>query len=905
MSYRFDTTRSWAVYFLLCGFGRFGSSSAIVQPPRVKCLLETYMHAVRLFLLAGIRGISIFSRSATILAVLLAWLVSATPLSAVPVRIASFNIQNGVPDPATNPVRYEAIKSILSRLDADIIGLQEMTRVTRTNFDRLATELGYSHTVFSNLSPLDIYNSTAVMSRFPILNSEEVLSPPGASEMTRMNLAVTVDVPGTDNDPTVLVVHYKCCAVTDNSINQFRRAVEIRRTLEFLTARNLTSEKNIFVIGDFNLVDQNRQIPQLPTGLPSAYVPGADLVFPMQYWNEPDAYFLSAGFSKLPMRQLNGATATYRYSSTTLDYIVASAAVRTRQNALIEPYTEIYNSVWDTVGAGLEKIGNPLPTGTSETASDHFPIFGDFKLDNVDLPMLGLVAGVESVLETDAPGSLELVVRLPQAPPLGGRVTVSLASLDESELVLSTNAVVFEAGISEVRVTASPVNDSVVDGYQAVQIRATAEGYASASAWVEVRDVSIAGERIFRRETLSIEDRFTSFNGTGHPAAWTVVDALGATASTWQGMGSGGSTTGGLWSYGVSGDGSLGFLPSSTREILASTTFYNSTGETIEALDVTYDAEQWRSVNLGHLNGWTVEIEIDGVRTALPELNFTPNNTLTSGAIPGGLATPRSLRLENLRIPDGSAFTLVFHGLNSSPGGSGYRQGIAIDNLVVTASLAAPADTTPPQLAILGANPMQIRLGGIFTDPGAFVVDENQELVPVVSSGSVNMQLAGTYSITYVATDAAGNSATNSRVVQVLSAYDFELMVTRGLSASDAIPMADADGDGVVNLVEYALGRNPAAVDGGGFAPVVEYFPGSLQITADIRNDPAIAVEALATADLSAAWSPSAVRELSGIDPTGVPTGFLRRAWRVDAPSAPKYFLRLRVSVRPEAKKSE
>jgi exonuclease III len=825
------------------------------------------------------------------------------PLWAVPVRLASFNIKEGIPDPVADPARYEAIKSILSRIDADVVGLQEMRRVTRTNFDRMAGELGYTHTVFSSRSPLDIYNSTAVMSRFPILNAEEILSPPGASEMTRMNLAVSVDVPGTDNDPTVLVVHYKCCGLADNPINQFRRAVEIRRTLEFLSARNLTSADNIFVIGDFNLVEQNREILELPTGLPGAYVPGADLTFPMRYWNEPDAYFEPVGFAKLPMRQLSGSTTTYSSSSgsSTLDYLVASAAVRARHDAESEPHTEIYNSFWDANGAGLDKVGNPLPAGTSALASDHYPIFGDFELDDLDLPALELVAGMESVFETDPPGSVEILVRLPLAPPPGGQVTVFLSSFDERELVLSANEVVFEEGVTEARVWASPVNDGVADGHKKVRIRAMAEGYANASVWVFVKDVSLFGSREFTSQTLSIEDRFTGFNGTANPEGWSVVDAQGAAASEWQGTGSGSSSTGGLWSYGIAGDGSLGFLPSSTRTITASTTFYNSTGEPIEALDVAYDAEQWRSANSGHLNGWTVEIEIDGVRTALPELDFTPTNTLTNGAIPGGLTTSRFIRLENLKIPDGAAFTLHFRGANSSPNGTGFRQGIAIDNLVVVASLAEPVDRIPPQLAILGANPMRIRAGDLFSDPGAIAIDDNDEPVPVLASGAVDVSTVGTYWITYEAIDAAGNLSTASRAVLVLSGYDYELQVSKGLGGSDALPLSDPDGDGVVNLVEYALGGDAAVADGGGFAPIVEFFEESLQITAQIRNDPGIGVEALATGDLAAGWSSSGVREVVGMDQSDVPPGFVRRAWTVDAAGEPRYFLRLGVTLLPEA----
>ena len=104
-----------------------------------------------------------------------------------------------------------------------------------------------------------------------------------------------------------------------------------------------------------------------------------------------------------------------------------------------------------------------------------------------------------------------------------------------------------------------------------------------------------------------------------------------------------------------------------------------------------------------------------------------------------------------------------------------------------------------------------------------------------------------------------------------------------------------------MNLVEYALGGDAAVADGGGFAPVVEFFGESLQITAQIRNDPGIGVEALATGDLAAGWSSSGVHEVVGMDQSGVPPGFVRRAWTVDAAGEPRYFLRLGVTLLPEA----
>ncbi|HNW69565.1 MAG TPA: DUF5011 domain-containing protein [Bacteroidales bacterium] len=54
-----------------------------------------------------------------------------------------------------------------------------------------------------------------------------------------------------------------------------------------------------------------------------------------------------------------------------------------------------------------------------------------------------------------------------------------------------------------------------------------------------------------------------------------------------------------------------------------------------------------------------------------------------------------------------------------------------------------------------------------YTDPGATVVDDNDKDLVAIASGSVNMNSAGEYTITYTATDKAGNSAEETRTVTV------------------------------------------------------------------------------------------------------------------------------------------
>ncbi|NDD15216.1 MAG: DUF5011 domain-containing protein, partial [Betaproteobacteria bacterium] len=72
----------------------------------------------------------------------------------------------------------------------------------------------------------------------------------------------------------------------------------------------------------------------------------------------------------------------------------------------------------------------------------------------------------------------------------------------------------------------------------------------------------------------------------------------------------------------------------------------------------------------------------------------------------------------------------------------------------------APApDTTAPVITLIGANPLLIANGGTYADPGATVTDNVDAVRTINGTGTVNTNVAGDYTITYNATDAAGNAA--------------------------------------------------------------------------------------------------------------------------------------------------
>jgi len=77
-------------------------------------------------------------------------------------------------------------------------------------------------------------------------------------------------------------------------------------------------------------------------------------------------------------------------------------------------------------------------------------------------------------------------------------------------------------------------------------------------------------------------------------------------------------------------------------------------------------------------------------------------------------------------------------------------------------------DTIPPVISLNGVSAISIILGMTYVDAGATAVDNRDENIRVVVSGSVDTSTVGSYEIMYTATDAAGNVTTEIRVVTVL-----------------------------------------------------------------------------------------------------------------------------------------
>jgi hypothetical protein len=121
-----------------------------------------------------------------------------------------------------------------------------------------------------------------------------------------------------------------------------------------------------------------------------------------------------------------------------------------------------------------------------------------------------------------------------------------------------------------------------------------------------------------------------------------------------------------------------------------------------------------------------------------------------------------------------------------------------IDNFQIkTGTDYPPNDTIAPSIALIGNSPLTVYKGQSFVDLGATVSDNIDSSRTIYGTGIVDVSRVGVYTLSYTASDTAGNSATPiTRTVNVVND-----------------PSTDTDGDGLTDVQETVLGTNPLSKD--------------------------------------------------------------------------------------------
>ena len=77
-------------------------------------------------------------------------------------------------------------------------------------------------------------------------------------------------------------------------------------------------------------------------------------------------------------------------------------------------------------------------------------------------------------------------------------------------------------------------------------------------------------------------------------------------------------------------------------------------------------------------------------------------------------------------------------------------------------------DATKPVITLNGASSIELTKGTAYTELGATATDDRDGSIDVVITGTVEVTKLGTYTITYTATDKAGNSTVKTRTIKII-----------------------------------------------------------------------------------------------------------------------------------------
>jgi len=312
-------------------------------------------------------------------------------------------------------------------------------------------------------------------------------------------------------------------------------------------------------------------------------------------------------------------------------------------------------------------------------------------------------------------------------------------------------------------------------------------------------------------------------------AGWSLAKASGSGSVALFKIDDGSSGTGSVYSYGIAGtnaatDRALGSVASGTTVSQFGLVLVNNTGHTITGFSLGYTGEQWRRGN-GAANVLAFSYAVGGsdlntgTFTAVSALSFTaPVTAGTNVALDGNAAANRtavSSTVTGLTWAAGQTLVLRWADTNDAAN----DDGIAIDDLSFSA-LSAPVVTTQPQ-ALTATVGDAVTLSVAATGTPAPTYQWRKNGLPIagnatattaaLSFASVGTADAGSYDV--VVTNSAGSATSTAATLTVLTLQEqwraayFGTTLNSGLAADSA----DADGDGLANVLEYALGNNPTS----------------------------------------------------------------------------------------------
>jgi hypothetical protein len=163
-------------------------------------------------------------------------------------------------------------------------------------------------------------------------------------------------------------------------------------------------------------------------------------------------------------------------------------------------------------------------------------------------------------------------------------------------------------------------------------------------------------------------------------------------------------------------------------------------------------------------NAGTATRTVTVVDTTAPVITITGDNPATHEL--GGAYTDAGATATDA---SGDVTVIANGDVNTDKPGSyviTYISNDASGNAGTATRTVTVVDTTAPVVTVTGSD-VTHELGGAYTDAGATATDASGD-VTVVTSGTVNVDKVGVYTLTYTSTDASGNAGTATRTVTVV-----------------------------------------------------------------------------------------------------------------------------------------
>lgn len=293
------------------------------------------------------------------------------------VRVMTWNIQ-GLGAPGSD--EYLATLAVVQRLDADIVGLNEIDAPDLGNLSAFARSGGYDYVLVPDSNPFGTIRNAILSKLQPsdqtVWTSAELSGDRSANDVTRNPLSMTVTTAG-GATLTLVSQHWNSGFGDDE---EFLRAVDAVRVGQ-VAAR---APAEFVVLGDVNAELGDRETPLVFTELPAALselsaLVGAD-INEMMSTDGLDNDAFSALLEGLEMEALNlaqgdGNAATRDASGRRIDYIFVTPSIHARAWA-----GEVYDARDDALSS-LDYAGDAPSPDSTAIASDHFPVVADIRLE--------------------------------------------------------------------------------------------------------------------------------------------------------------------------------------------------------------------------------------------------------------------------------------------------------------------------------------------------------------------------------------------------------------------------------------------------------------------------------------------------------------------------------------------